>query len=94
MATLKKLLEKFPDDYIVQRYNKQLSETWTSGRYYLGGQIPLRENDEITDKIITDVSMKLFIQPVEFTNSWEASSFKRSQNDFLHFLEVMSEYKS
>ena len=93
MVTLHKLVKKFPDHYLINRYRKQIDESWTKGRYYLGGQVPLHLDDEITLDIILDVSEKLFLGPQDVANSWEMASVQRAQSDFIKFQDLMETYK-
>mgnify|MGYP001572924093 CR=1 FL=1 len=93
MITLHKLVKKFPNHYLINRYKKQIDESWTKGRYYLGGQVPLHIDDDITPGIILDVSEKLFLCPQDVANSWEMASVQRAQSDFIEFQHLMETYK-
>ena len=93
MITLHKLVNRFPTHYLINRYAKQINESWTQGRYYLGGQVPLYLDDEITPDIILDVSEKLFIGPQDVANSWEMASVQRVQSDFIEFQHMLETYK-
>lgn len=94
MINLIELTKKYPDHYLVQRYNKQLKESWTKGRYYLGAQIPLTETDEITDEIIRGLKKMYFEDPLIGTNQWEQASIERGCSDFCMFLKIYSEQKA
>ena len=93
MTTLNKLKTKIPNHHLVNRYLKQIEESWTYGRYYIGGQVPLYPSDIITYAIINDVSEKLFIGPHYITNSIEMASLERAQSDFIEFQDMMESYK-
>ena len=93
MITLRKLLKRFPTHYLINRYTQQINESWTQGRYYLGGQVPLHLDDEITPDINLGVSEKLFIGPQDVANSWEMASVQRAQSDFIEFQDLMETYK-
>lgn len=67
MPTLRKLLDFTPlneqerniyniniKESILQRYLDDTNRSWTGGKYYLGGQIQLRLDDEITPKLIDE----------------------------------------
>lgn len=86
-------MKRFPTHYLINRYAKQINESWTQGRYYLGGQVPLHLDDEITPDIILDVSEKLFIGPQDVANSWEMASVQRAQSDFIEFQHMLETYK-
>ena len=86
-------MKRFPTHYLINRYAKQINESWTQGRYYLGGQVPLHLDDEITPDIILDVSEKLFIEPQDVANSWEMASIQRAQSDFIEFQHMLETYK-
>ena len=93
MITLNKLVQKFPTNYLINRYVKQTHETWTKGKYYLGGQVPLNIDDEITDDIMYDVHHRTFIQSRDIANSWELASVQRAETDFLEFQDLVNTYK-
>jgi hypothetical protein len=86
------LAKVFPTHYLINRYLNQCDEYWAKGNYYLGGQIPLKPDDEITDEIILEIS-KINSQHFEITNSFEAASVQRSLSDFLEFQDVLNRYK-
>ena len=93
MITLNKLIKYFPNNYLINRYAKQIDESWTKGRYYLGGQIPLTVDDAVTYDIILEISKRLFDDTIEITNSCEMASFQRAQSDFLEFQGLLEKYK-
>jgi len=93
MITLHKIVKIFPNHYLINRYFKQLNESWTQGRYYLGGQVPLYIDDEITPEIILKVSEILFLGPQDVANSWEMASVQRAQSDFIEFQDLLETYK-
>ena len=93
MITLNKLVQKFPTNYLINRYVKQTNETWTKGKYYLGGQVPLNIDDEITGDIMYDVHHRTFIQARDIANSWEMASVQRAETDFLEFQDLVNTYK-
>ena len=93
MITLHKIVKIFPKHYLINRYAKQLNESWTQGRYYLGGQVPLQLDDEITQSIILKVSEILFLGPQDVANSWEMASVQRAQSDFIEFQDLLETYK-
>jgi hypothetical protein len=93
MITLHKLVKQFPNHYIINRYTKQLNENWAEGRYYLGGQVPLHLDDNITADILLDVSHILFVQPIDAANSCEMASIQRAQSDFIEFQDLIETYK-
>ena len=93
MITLHKIAKIFPNHYLINRYTKQLNESWTQGRYYLCGQVPLHPEDEITPGILLDVSEKLFLGPQDIANSWEMASVQRAQSDCIEFQNILENYK-
>jgi len=65
MTTLRQLIDFIPlndkereiynvnvKESILQTYLDDTNRSWTGGKYYLGGQIQLRLDDEITPKLI------------------------------------------
>lgn len=91
MVTLNKLKKKFPEHYLVNRFLSQLNDSWTGGKFYLGGQIPLGPDDEITNEIICKV-LEIQSQPCEITNSWEQASVERSKRDMIEFMTLYNDY--
>mgnify|MGYP000844138198 CR=1 FL=1 len=62
---------------LINNYIKTTSESWTKGKYYLGGQLQLELTEDITDEKIKFVEDKnnAAVGPC---NSWESMSMNRS----------------
>ena len=66
---------------IINDYIKTTHESWTKGKYYLGGQLPLELSEIITDEHIKYVENKNNSSGGP-CNSWEAASMGKSQYEF------------
>ena len=91
MPTLMTMLRQYPKDWVLNRYIQCSRETWSKGSFYLGGQVKLGIDDEITWEHIADVT-SIQSQPMDITNSWELGSIQRSGRDFSHFRDLYTEY--
>ena len=91
MPTLMTMLRAHPKDWVLNRYIQCSRETWSKGVFYLGGQLKLGIDDEITWKHITDVTSNQS-QPMVIANSWENASIQRSEQEFSHFRDLYTDY--
>ncbi len=91
MPTLMTMLRQYPKDWVLNRYIQCSRETWSKGSFYLGGQVKLGIDDEITWLHLAEVHGKQ-AQPIEITNSWEMGSIQRSGQDFSHFRDLYIDY--
>lgn len=75
---------------VVNKYIKETSESWTKGKYYLGGQLPLGLEDTITEENLTFVRkcQEKFGCPC---NSWELGSMQQSGEDFSVIEKLITE---
>ena len=72
--------------YIIDDYIKMTEESWSNGKYYLGGQVPLHITENITDahlKLVEEKNKSAIAQGA--CNSWEQGSMER----VFHELNVM-----
>ena len=68
---------------IIKGYIKTTEESWTKGKYYFGGQIPLDITENITDnhlKIVEQKNESAIAQGP--CNSWEQGSMQKSFTEF------------
>ena len=91
MPTLLSLLKEYPNDWVLNNYLNCSKEHWCKDSYYIGGQLKMGLNDEINWKHLADVSAKQS-QPRDVANQWEMASIERSSRDFIHFLEIYTDY--
>ena len=91
MPTLMNMLRQYPKDWVLNRYIQCSRETWSKGSFYLGGQIKLGIDDEITWEHIADVT-SIQSQPMDISNSWEAASVHRSEQELSHFRDLYTDY--
>ena len=91
MPTLMTMVRQYPTDWVLNRYIQCSRETWSKGSFYLGGQLKLGIDDEITWQHLADVTHK-YSQPCEISNSWEMASVQRSEHDFSHFRDLYTDY--
>ena len=63
--------------YTINSYIKTTEESWSKGKYYLGGQLPLDISEEITDEHIKFVEEKNASSDYA-CNSWENMSMQKS----------------
>ena len=89
--SLNDLSAEFPENDVIKRYIETTKESWTKGKYYLGGQIALYPYDNITQEHLDYVNNKnAGVQNI--ANSWEMMSVYRSQDEFAQILEMISNH--
>ena len=91
MPTLMTMLRQYPKDWVLNRYIQCSRETWLKGGFYLGGQIKLGIDEEITWKHIADATSTQS-RPMEIANSWEFASIQRSEQELSHFRDLYTDY--
>jgi len=85
------MLRQYPEDWVLNRYIKCSRESWSKGSFYLGGQLKLGIDDEITWNHIAEVQI-IYTKPHEITNSCEFCSIQRSGQEFAHFRDIYTDY--
>ena len=91
MPTLLTMLRQYPEDWVLNRYIQCSRESWSNGGYYIGGQVKLGVNDEITWQHLAAVTAKQ-AEPHDIANSWEMGSIQRSEQEFSHFRDIYTDY--
>jgi hypothetical protein len=91
MPTISELYDKFPDNCVLNRYIQCSKESWCLDHFYLGGQLKLHINDDITPDHIKQVKT-INEQPFSPVNTCEQASITRSLTQFTLFCQVYEEY--
>ena len=91
MPTLISMVRQYPEDFVLNRYINCSRESWSKGSFYLGGQLKLRIDDEITWNHLAEVQI-IYNNPYDITNSWEFGSIQRGEQDFSHFRDLYTNY--
>ena len=73
MPSLLDLYERFPDNNVVNYYINETKQSWSNKKYYLGGQLPLSANEQITERNIQEVEKKKQSAGIP-CNQWEYAS--------------------
>lgn len=89
MPSLKTLTDRFPEHRLVKKYNKDMSNSWCLGKYYLAGQILLEPDEEITGDMIERLKKIYAEVPGDIANSWEMASFMNGKNDLEEFILLL-----
>jgi hypothetical protein len=92
MPTLVTMLRQYPNDWVLNRYLHCSRESWCIGGYYLGGQMKLGIDDEITWQHLADVTSIHTEAPQTVSNNWEMASIQRSEQEFSHFRDLYTDY--
>ena len=95
-ATLNSLLIFVPENEIesaifnvnksvLQKYFKDTKQSWSDGKFYLGGQIPIKPNEEITFSKINNVReiQRQKDIDISYCNSWEMASINTKNMLFI-----------
>ena len=76
---------------LINKYIVQTSENWTKGKYYLGGQLALNLEDDITNEHIDFVKNKNESCGGP-CNSWEQASMCQAFGEIVQFEELFNNY--
>jgi|688.fasta_scaffold602707_2 hypothetical protein len=77
---------------IIQTYLDDAKSSWSKGKYYLGGQIPLNPNDEITPELVKK-AWKIFADgDTYYCNSFEYASVIRAQGGLISIEKIVNKY--
>ena len=77
---------------IIQTYLDDTKSSWSKGRYYLGGQIPLNPNDEITPELLKKVRKIFADGGDDYCNSFEYASILRAKNGLTNIEKIVNKY--
>ena len=78
--------------YIIQSYLDITKSSWSNGKYYLGGQIPLNPNDEITPALIKK-AWKMFVDEGDYCcNSFEYASVLQAKRGLVSIEKIVGKY--
>ena len=80
---------------VLNEYLADTKSTWSKGTFYLGGQIKMNPDEEITlDKIkeVREISKKRLIEYGGPCNSWEAASIWRSERQLNEIESIIKVY--
>ena len=77
--------------YVINAYIQTTEESWTKGKYYLGGQLPLNISESITRDHLNIVGQKN-ASAGEPCNSWENISMQKSRYEFNIIKELIDSY--
>lgn len=79
------------EKYIIQSYLNDSKSSWAKGKYWLGGQIPLDPNDEITPALIKK-AWDMFANSDDYCNSAEYASVIRAQGGLISIEKIVRKY--
>ena len=81
------------DKAIIQTYLNDTTSSWSKGKYYLGGQIPLDPNEPITPELIIK-AWKPYLDGRcdDYCNSFEYDSILRSKAGLTSIEKIVNKY--
>ena len=80
------------EKYIIQKYIDDTKSSWSSGKYYLGGQIKIDPNDPITPELIKK-AWKMFADGGDYyCNSFEYASVLGAKNGLQNIAKIVGKY--
>ena len=85
MASLDQLLEQYPESEVLQSYKNSFGGAY----FYLGGQIKMRTDQEITQRDI-DETKAMYVEPWDAANSLEMASIRQHFYKFEEFVKLYS----
>ena len=77
--------------YTINSYIKTTDESWSKGKYYLGGQLPLFTTENITEDHLKYVEEKNDSAGYAY-NSWEQMSMQKSLYEFNLIKSLINSY--
>lgn len=77
---------------IIQTYLDDSKSSWAKGKYYLGGQIRLNLDDEITPELLEKVRIIINNSDGYYCNSFEYASVLRANNGFNNIEKIVNKY--
>ena len=84
MTSLVSLHTANPENYVLNRYMNCSKESYSKGKFWLGGQLQLKIDEPITDTHIAHV-ITINNARSDPVNQWELASIQRSETDFSEF---------
>lgn len=81
------------EKYIIQKYIDDSKSSWSSGKYYLGGQIKLDPSEPITPELFKQ-AWKPFLDGScnDYCNSFEYASILRAKNGLTSIEKIVGKY--
>jgi hypothetical protein len=79
----------------LNKYFKNTTESWSNGKFYLGGQTQMNPNEEITFLKINNVK-KIHQQKmidIGYCNSWEMASVNTSKKELNEIEIILEKYQ-
>ena len=105
-ATLHSLINFVPKDEfeseifnvnksVLTKYFKDTKESWSKGKFYLGGQIPMDLDEEITFSKIKNVKEIQRQKDIDigFCNSWEMANVNASKTELNEMEIILEKYQ-
>ena len=83
-----------PSEPIVIDYIADTKSSWSGGKYWLGGQIPMNPNDKITDALIQKVQKINDNSDGYACNSAEMASIWRAKRQFSQIKDLVQRYQN
>ena len=80
------------DKYIIQQYLNDSKSSWSKGKYYLGGQIPLDPNDKIAPALFKKVWKMFADNGDDYCNSFEYASILQSKKGLISIEKFVEKY--
>ena len=96
LLQLKKIINDFDQTYhiVIKKYENETKEDWNKGKYYLGGQISLNLDDDISTEKMNEVEMINKKNQSSICNSWEMGSYNQHVLEFNHIKELVEYYNT
>jgi len=80
------------EKYIIQSYLDTIKSSWSNGKYYLGGQIPLNPNDEITPELFKKAWKMFRDAGNDCCNSFEYASVLQARRGLNSIEKIVGKY--
>lgn len=79
---------------VLNKYFKDTKESWSKGKFFLGGQIPMELDEEITFSKINNVReiSKQRMNDIGICNSWEMASVYAAERQLNEMEIILTKY--
>jgi hypothetical protein len=81
------------NETVIEEYWSDTKESWSKGKYYLGGHKPMNPNDKITDDMLLIIFNYYKNEPY-YCNNIEMASIYKSERQLSEIKIIIARYKA
>ncbi|MDA9846621.1 hypothetical protein N9C10_01655 [Flavobacteriaceae bacterium] len=92
MPSLVSLHSENPGNHVLNRYMNCSKESYSKGKFWLGGQLQMKIDEPITEQHFVHVLYRNENEMPTPANQWELASMQRAEVDFSEFRSIYYDY--